>query len=198
MNYLIKTAGRTGSHKVMYYISHNTNSKIIDVDNPTINFDKDITYIAHCHHQYTNGEHNVFMPSDPKNWILIKTYRNNIFDQTLSDYIHLITREQLSRPYLYQSDLKNIEIKPFLIDYELFKRNLEYFYNQEQIIKDIDATKFHSCIELNYNEIVNNSFVEKLPFKGDINKIPTIKNPWDKKSIIKNYKKLKRLYENLY
>lgn len=194
MNYLIKTAGRAGSHKVMFYISRNLKSEILDVDKPELyNYNKKITYVAHCHHQ--DSEHKIFMPNDPENWTMIKVFRKDPFEQALSDVIHLNTRKDINKPFLTAKDIGKVKLDVLFANEKAFYNNLWYFYRQEQLIKSIDTSCFHSCIELDYKEIIDNSFVKKLPFDGNIEKIHSIQNPWDKSQVFLNYNSLRKIYK---
>lgn len=187
MKILIIGAPRSGNHKVLGYIEENMRDLTILSDNP--NDLKKIDSITHnililSHFKLEGG----WLPPDPKNWILIRPYRNDFFNQTLSDVI--AQRHQ----YVYNKNIDPMTPVPFILRLKDFDENIDYFKKIDLVIKSIDPKPFRAAIDLTYKEICKDTFVKKLPINGKVENIKMAKTPWKKRDIILNYDIIKEHY----
>jgi len=184
MKYIIKSAPRSGKHKVMGYFETNYQPLQILSDTP---YDTDripelgerILVLSH------HGKQS-WLPENPKEWILIRIFRNDLFNQVCSEMI------AARHTYTYNKRHEVELPRPFIGRKAEFDELCRYFINLNKKIANIDGSVYKKDILLASEEVFTNRFTDKLPFKGNTDLIQFAPTPYKKSHVISNYYILKQ------
>lgn len=188
MNYVIKTPGRTGSHRILdYFVKKQDCWPIWNL--PT-GLTKPIDY-----HTYSNfvvhDRQNDFFPVDKTQWVCVASLRENKFDQMMSYFIAKNTKE-----FAFYTD-KKIELKISTTELELVYARIK---DEENRIYSSMQDQGWYRTEIIYFETISENFLKDRfshnQFKTcDLwNSVISEKSPRSKKQVISNYDELKDYY----
>ena len=191
--YLIKTAGRTGSHKILeYFHKHGFKIGWIRHDKSSHSFSAgDIetadAIVIHCHNLN-------LIPPDHENWFLINSFRRNKLDQYCSNIVANYTN-QWSKYDSVTCDELTLDLK----DFEYHHKCYTYFQKAVQLQRNVFSWKGYAEIPYEYIESdfsklikLNDVSEDSLKEEDSISE----KSPWNYKKIFTNYDIAKKVYNN--
>lgn len=194
--YILKTAGRTGSHIICnYFLKHGYDLVYVKNDGNFSRrdeleiYEKSTNLLIHCHSEK-------WLPKSKKDYIFIHSYRENLFDRFCSEIITHYT-DQYSR-YDQIKKVPKIKIPIFEL-----KKNIEKITLFDQKIeKQSKKFSFKNVVSLKYEEIAKDVKIlfDLIPLDtiySESIKTHIDKSPYEKSELIENYSfYLKRYKDN--
>lgn len=210
---LIKGPGRCGTHLLINWFSLHTDHTIFDVsrfpgfapgsdDLPIANYQaytaadeesRQFPIIFECHHL----DQSRYMPSNPKDWVLIHLSRKNMFEQIMSFAVAI----HLNKWVFWPDDDTIKHPKPFKVSISYMLEQRKEILRREQLISEIDASQFYKSYRFYYEDLLENqhddilgSFkTQNISKKQDM----TVKSPYTYKELVENWKELKEVWDLL-
>lgn len=190
MNYVIKTPGRTGSHRILDHLVRNQNCR------PVWNLQKGLTeHLDHNVHDHfaVHDRQNNFIPDHKTQWVCIISLRKNKFEQILSYLTAKNTNE-----FAFYTD-KPIKLEISIQEFEsVYDRILR---EEQQIFDSIDGIEWYQT-KIIYFEDISPKFLNRLnynvfkPYNHWGTEISE-KSPRLKTDVFVNYKQLKSYYDQM-
>lgn len=190
MNYVIKTPGRTGSHRILDYLVRNQNCR------PIWNLQKGLTeQLDHNIHDHfaVHDRQNNFIPEQETRWVCIISLRKNKFEQILS----YLTAKNTDEFAFYTDKPIKLEIST-----QEFKSVYDRILREEQQIFDsVHGIEWYQT-EIIYFEDISPKFLNKLNYNvfKSYNHWGTEiseKSPRVKTDVFINYEQLKSHYNQI-
>lgn len=190
MNYVIKTPGRTGSHRILDYLVKNQNCRPVwnlqDGLTEHIDFSVNDQFAVH-------DRQNNFIPKQKDQWVCIISLRKNKFEQILSYLTAKNTDE-----FAFYTD-KSIKLEISLEEFEsVYDRILR---EEHQIFDSIYGIEWHQ-IETIFFEDISTETLNRLDY--NTNKAYDLwgtaiseKSPRSKTDVFINYQQLKSHYDQM-
>lgn len=164
MNYLIKGAGRCGSHWLCETLQAYTKYDIGEINLGKVKYndtDEFRNYVNSCNGIILHNHH-TFIPKDPSKWHYVFLTRRNILKRVSSVYFTRITNDNNINSERTTDLIKKYQNKKFGISYKKFDDIYQGIVYVEMLLQEeIKKYDWHSVTHLYYEDFINDEIYIK-------------------------------------